>query len=264
MICAGLAFGWSGVATKLASDDLSSHHLVVAALWGLSTAAASAVGVLSEMSALQSRPAIQVAPVVFVTQTVVPVALAPVLFGERFGATPLGGLPLGVSLAVLIGGAALLARSPLLTLGSVPADGRRAGQRRQRLGAQPRRAQPRDDALEPGHRRRRSVELDHQHVARAHRGAEAAGSSPAAAARPSRALRRLCAEHQLADRQPAARLQVVEAVMQETQRAGLRAQHAARALPAQRPRARHFREQLIAQPAHGRDPRARRHARRRR
>jgi FtsH-binding integral membrane protein len=114
MLCAGLAGGWSGVATKLASDDLSSHHLAVAAVWGLSTAAASAVGVLSEMSALQSRPAIQVAPVVFVTQTVVPVALAPVLFGERFGATPLGGVPLGVSLAILIGGAALLARSPLL------------------------------------------------------------------------------------------------------------------------------------------------------
>jgi hypothetical protein len=115
MVCAGLSGGWSGVATKLASDDLSSHHLIVAALWGLSTAAASAVGVLSEMSALQSRPAIQVAPVVFVTQTIVPVALAPLLFGERFGATPLGGLPLGVSLAVLISGAALLARSPLLT-----------------------------------------------------------------------------------------------------------------------------------------------------
>jgi FtsH-binding integral membrane protein len=114
MVCAGLAFGWSGVATKLASDDLSAHHLVLAALWGLSTAAASAVGVLSETSALQERPAIQVAPVVFVTQTIVPVTLAPVLFGERFGATPLGGAPLVVSLAVLIAGAALLARSPVL------------------------------------------------------------------------------------------------------------------------------------------------------
>ena len=69
----------------------------LAAAWGLSTAAASGVGVLSEMSALQSRPAIQVAPVVFVTQTVVPVVLAPLLFGERFSATPLGGVPLRVA-----------------------------------------------------------------------------------------------------------------------------------------------------------------------
>jgi hypothetical protein len=114
MIGAGVAFGWSGVATKLASDDLAGHHLAIAAAWGLSTAAASAVGVLSESSALQSRPAIQVAPVVFVTQTVIPVVLAPLLLGERLSDTPLGGLPLIVSLLVLVAGAAALARSPLL------------------------------------------------------------------------------------------------------------------------------------------------------
>jgi hypothetical protein len=114
MVGAGLAFAWSGVATKLASDDLAQGHLVRAVAWGLSTAAASAVGVLSEMSALQARPAIQVAPVVFVTQTVIPVVLAPLLLGERFTATPLGGVPLGASLALLVGGATLLARSPLL------------------------------------------------------------------------------------------------------------------------------------------------------
>jgi hypothetical protein len=114
MIGAGLAFGWSGVATKLASDDLAGGHLIPAAAWALSTAAASAVGVLSEMSALQSRPAIQVAPVVFVTQTLIPVVLAPLLLGENFGATPLAGIPLGLSLALLIAGAAALARSPLL------------------------------------------------------------------------------------------------------------------------------------------------------
>ena len=157
MIGAGLAFGWSGVATKLASDDIASGTPAVAAAWGLSTAAASAVGVLSEMSALQERPAIQVAPVVFVTQTVVPVVLAPLLLGERFGATPLGGVPLGASLALLVAGAALLARSPLLTtLWAGPVDGRRTGQPRERLDAQPAvdsqetiRSSPATDAGEP-------------------------------------------------------------------------------------------------------------------
>jgi len=114
MVCAGLAFGWSGVATKLAADDLSSHHLLLAALWGAATGLASAVGTLSESSALQSRAAIQVAPVVFVTQTVVPVALAPLLFGELFSDTPFGGIPLAASLLVLVAGAGALARSPLL------------------------------------------------------------------------------------------------------------------------------------------------------
>jgi drug/metabolite transporter (DMT)-like permease len=114
MVGAGLAFAWSGVATKLASDDLSQGHLIAAAAWALSTAAASGVGVLSEMSSLQSRPAIQVAPVVFVTQTVVPVVLAPLLLGESFAATPLGGIPLAASLALLVAGATMLVRSPLL------------------------------------------------------------------------------------------------------------------------------------------------------
>jgi hypothetical protein len=114
IVGAGLAYGWTGVATKLAADNLHYGLLWVAVAWGLSTAAASVIAALSEMSALQSRPAIQVAPVVFVVQTAIPVALAPVLLGERFTATPLGGVPLALSLGILMGGAVMLARSPLL------------------------------------------------------------------------------------------------------------------------------------------------------
>ena len=66
------------------------------------------------MSALQSRPAIQVAPFVFVVQTVVPVVLAPLLFGEFFSQTPYGGVPLACALILLLIGATMLARSPLL------------------------------------------------------------------------------------------------------------------------------------------------------
>jgi len=141
IVCAGLAFGWSGIATKLASDDLSHGYLAVAVAWGLATAAASAVGVLSESSSLQARPAIQVAPVVFVTQTVVPVLLAPLLFDERFSATPLGGIPLAISLAVLIGGAALLERSPLLL---ALMEGERTSQA---SGSTPSRSEPSQEAI---------------------------------------------------------------------------------------------------------------------
>ncbi len=114
MLGAGMGYAWTGVATKLASDDLAYGHVWLAVAWGISTAAASVIAALSEMSALQERPAIQVAPVVFVIQTAVPVALAPLLLGERFTSTPLSGAPLALSLAVLIAGAAVLARSPLL------------------------------------------------------------------------------------------------------------------------------------------------------
>jgi len=114
MIGAGLALAWCGVAAKLAADDLSQGHLALAAAWGVGAGLAAGVGALSEMSALQSRPAIQVAPLSIVTQTLIPVALAPMLFGEHFRATPFHGLTLLVSLLVLLLGAALLARSPLL------------------------------------------------------------------------------------------------------------------------------------------------------
>jgi hypothetical protein len=111
---AGLAFGFSGVTTKLASDALSGGQVGLALIWALATAGASALAALSEMSALQERPAIQVAPVVFVTQTVVPLVLAPLVLGERFTSGPLDGAPLALALALLIAGAAVLARSPLL------------------------------------------------------------------------------------------------------------------------------------------------------
>jgi hypothetical protein len=114
MFCAGCGFAWSGLATKLAADDLKVGTIGLALIWAGGTAAASGVATLSEMSALQSRPAIQVAPVVFVTQTAIPVGLAPLLFGEHFDTTPFHGWPLIASLALLVVGAGLLARSPLL------------------------------------------------------------------------------------------------------------------------------------------------------
>lgn len=114
MLSGGLAFGISGVCTKLAADALEKGQIGIAAGWAAATGIASALGALSEMSALQARPAIQVAPVVFVTQTVVPVVLALLLLGEDFPDSVLGGVTLSVALALLVCGAALLARSPLL------------------------------------------------------------------------------------------------------------------------------------------------------
>lgn len=111
---AGLAFAWSGIATALASDDIAARHWPPAIAWAVAAGAAAAVGVLSETSALQARPAIQVAPVVSVVQTVVPVVVAPILLDEHFTDTPLHGVPLAISLLILLTGAALLNRSPLL------------------------------------------------------------------------------------------------------------------------------------------------------
>jgi hypothetical protein len=120
MVGAGMGFAWGGVATKLVADALARGHVVTAVIWALASTATEGIALLSEMTALQTRPAIQVAPVVFAVQTLVPVGLAPVLVHERFSGTPLGGGALIASLAIVAGGAIVLARSPLLLALTAP------------------------------------------------------------------------------------------------------------------------------------------------
>jgi drug/metabolite transporter (DMT)-like permease len=111
VMSAGVAFALSGFVTKLVSDDLSSGALFTAWLWANLVGAAAVIGVLSENTALQSRPASQVAPLVFSAQTVLPVLLAPLVGGEDWGHTPLGGAAVLLALAAVVAGVALIARS---------------------------------------------------------------------------------------------------------------------------------------------------------
>ncbi|MEA2170649.1 MAG: hypothetical protein QOF76_3949, partial [Solirubrobacteraceae bacterium] len=66
----------------------------------LATAGAAAIGVLSEMTALQTRSAIRVFPIVLVVQIVVAVLLAPLLAGEHWHPNTLN---VGVLTASLLG-----------------------------------------------------------------------------------------------------------------------------------------------------------------
>lgn len=114
MVGAGLAFAWGALATKLVADAASGGHWITTLSWGAAALLASLVGLTAEMSALQKRPAILVAPVVFVAQTFVPIMLAPLVFHESFLRTADSGLPLLLCLVVLLAGATVLARSPAL------------------------------------------------------------------------------------------------------------------------------------------------------
>jgi drug/metabolite transporter (DMT)-like permease len=114
MVAAGLAFAWGALATKLVADAASGSHWLTAVLWGVAAISASIVGLTAEMSALQKRAAILVAPVVFAAQTFVPVMLAPLILHESFLDTPVSGVPLLACLLVLLAGATVLARSPAL------------------------------------------------------------------------------------------------------------------------------------------------------
>jgi len=104
-VAAGLGFAWAAQASKFVADAASSGAWLVLVGALVASAAGAAVGLLNEMTALQESEAVRVYPTVLVIQIIVAVLLAPVLLGESWAGTPLGGLAIVGSLAVVIVGA---------------------------------------------------------------------------------------------------------------------------------------------------------------
>jgi hypothetical protein len=117
VLSAGFGYAWTAISSKLLTDELAAGALLVAVAWLATAIASEGLALLSEMSALQRRPATHVAPVMFAVQIVVPVILAPLIFGESWAATPLGGTALVAFIAVAVAGTVLLASSR--TVGAV-------------------------------------------------------------------------------------------------------------------------------------------------
>lgn len=111
VVSAGCGYAWTSIASKLLTDELVAGTVLVGLAWLATVAASEGLALLSEMSALQRRPATHVAPTMFAVQVLVPVVLAPLIFEESWGATPLGGAVLVASMAVAIAGTVLLAGS---------------------------------------------------------------------------------------------------------------------------------------------------------
>ena len=111
IISAGFGYAWTAIASKLLTDELSTGTVLAAAAWLATAAASEGLALLSEMSALQRRPATQVAPVMFAVQVLVPVILAPLIFEEDWSTTPLDGVALVAFMLVALGGTMLLASS---------------------------------------------------------------------------------------------------------------------------------------------------------
>jgi hypothetical protein len=107
---AGAAFALSSIATKLVTDSIGTS-LPAGAGWLAVTALAAAVGGIDEMSAFRVQPAVAVVPVVLATETLLPVAAAPVLFGEGWGASVLHRVVLALALAAVTAGVVALGRS---------------------------------------------------------------------------------------------------------------------------------------------------------
>ncbi|HWB69950.1 MAG TPA: hypothetical protein VG518_08220 [Solirubrobacterales bacterium] len=111
VISAGCGYAWTAIASKLLTDGLATGALLVAAAWLATAILSEGLALLSEMSALQHRGATHVAPVMFAVQVLVPVLLAPLIFNESWGATPLGGVVLVSFMGLAVAGTTLLAGS---------------------------------------------------------------------------------------------------------------------------------------------------------
>lgn len=111
-LSSGAAYAFTGITSKLLVDELRNGNLTGVLLWAAATAVIGFTGLLLEMSALQQRPAVQVGPLVFVVQVTVPVLLAPLVSGESWSGTPLGGAVILAAVAAVAVSATILGRSP--------------------------------------------------------------------------------------------------------------------------------------------------------
>jgi drug/metabolite transporter (DMT)-like permease len=111
VISAGFGYAWTAIASKLLTDELAAGAVLIAVAWLATAVVSEGLALLSEMSALQRRGATHVAPTMFAVQILVPVILAPLIFGESWGSTPLGGAVLVASMAIAVAGTILLAGS---------------------------------------------------------------------------------------------------------------------------------------------------------
>ncbi|HJQ49409.1 MAG TPA: hypothetical protein VJ838_02740 [Gaiellaceae bacterium] len=85
ILAAGVGFALASVTTKLLADAFSRQEWAAFAIWLAGTAAAGGVALIGEMNALQISAASTVAALVLALETIVPVTLAPFLFGETAG-----------------------------------------------------------------------------------------------------------------------------------------------------------------------------------
>jgi drug/metabolite transporter (DMT)-like permease len=109
-VAAGAAFALSTITTKLLTDAGTGAPAAVA-FWLGATALASAIGAVDELSAFRTAGASTVAPVVLATETLIPVALAPVLFGETWPEAAARRAGLALAIAAVVVGAIVLGRA---------------------------------------------------------------------------------------------------------------------------------------------------------
>jgi uncharacterized membrane protein len=98
----GFAWALNGILSKLMADAIDSTRWTLFAVALVSAFSVGGIGYLAKTSALQAGEATTVESIVGVVNTLVPVALAPILFGEEWPTDPAVAAQLAVGL-VLVG-----------------------------------------------------------------------------------------------------------------------------------------------------------------
>lgn len=111
IVASALAYGATNIATKLVSDSIGDDAWVMVAAWLAVTGAIGVIGLTTEMTALQRRPATFVVPLSFAIQTFMPIAFEPIYLTERWSTAALDGVPLIVGLLLIALGATAVAKT---------------------------------------------------------------------------------------------------------------------------------------------------------
>ena len=111
-IATGAAFAVTGLSTAVVSRGLHEGRITLIGIGLVASIAFGLLGFLAQTSALVTGRVTAVVPIALLADTAIPVALAPIVFAERWptGISAIATLALGLALA--IGGATALARSP--------------------------------------------------------------------------------------------------------------------------------------------------------
>ena len=120
VVASGLAFGACNIVAKLLSISLAESHWLPVLIWLVAVQATYIIGLISQMTALQRRPATLVVPLALGVQTFLPVLLEPLYFHERWGTSAVDGVPLIAGLLLVLIGSVALARTRAVSILTAP------------------------------------------------------------------------------------------------------------------------------------------------
>jgi len=119
-LSAGFAWALNAVLAKLLADAISEGRAVLVGLALSATVVVTVIAYLAKTSALQAGQATVVESVIAVVNTMVPVALAPLLFGERWPTDPEHAITLAIGVVLVGIGVWILSRSSARLLADAP------------------------------------------------------------------------------------------------------------------------------------------------